>query len=485
MAATVRSLPDGTLIAWAPQAGPQLALVTCPVFEVLYGGARYGGKTDGFLGDLAIHAAMYGPNAHGVFLRRRAKGLDQVVQRGLQIYGKIGARWVGGSVSSFIFPNGATLKIRHLWSAKDADLYQGHSYTRLYFEELTHWATPDAYLMMLATLRSPHGVPVGARASANPGGLGHEWVKARFVSPSPLGYKLLIDGETQTDRVFIPARIEDNPIGTHGDPNYKARLRATAPAHLRDAWMEGNWDIVPGGFFADVWNPDRHILSEATFNLNTMPMGWTYRRSFDWGWAKPASLGLWAISNGEQPKGCKVYFPKGSAIRIGEWYTCKRQPNGLPEPNVGLKLSNAALGKGVWERSKGRSWRGCVADPSMFVEAGGKSLINQMDEGAQAAAKAAGVKGGLLFSAADNSRIPGWALMHDMFEESGKERAESPGLWTTERCTDFIRTVPSLMSDEKEPDDIDTESEDHAGDESRYLCMSLGHKTRRVGIAGA
>lgn len=477
MAAETRH-SDGSLIAWQPQPGPQVALVTCPVFEVFYGGARYGGKTDGFLGDFAIHAGIYGKHAHGVFLRRRARGLDQVVARGTEIFGKLGARWVGGATSAFVFPNGATLKIRHLWNAKDADLYQGHSYTRVYFEELTHWPTPDAYLAMLATLRSPHGVPVGVRSNANPGGLGHEWVKARFVSPAPLGYRVLNDEKTGTERVFIPARIEHNVIGTHGDPTYKERLRATAPVHLREAWMEGNWDIVPGGFFADVWNPDKHILGAGRFDPKKIPATWRFRRSFDWGWAKPSSLGLWAISDGTAVPGCAVHFPRGSAVRVGEWYTVRRQPNGLPEPNVGLKLNNDRLGAGIYERSKGRTWDGCVADPSIFTAEGGKSIYEQLRDGAKKAG------GGLLFSPADNARIPGWARMHDLFEESAKERAESPGFWITERCTDFIRTVPSLMSDEKDPDDIDTEGEDHTGDEARYLAMSLGKGLKRVQVEG-
>lgn len=477
--AALAQLPDGYRVAWQPQPGPQTHLVTCPVFEILFGGARFGGKTEGFLGDFAIHAGIYGKHAQGVFIRRRAKGLDQVVQRGMAIYGKLGARWVGGATSAFFFPNGATLKVRHLWNANDAsEVFLGHSYTRLYFEELTQWPTPDAYLAVMATARSAHGVPVGVRANANPGGLGHEWVKARFISPAPLGYQVLIDPETGTERVYIPARIEDNVIGTQGDPNYRARLRATAPPHLREAWLSGNWDIFPGGYFADVWNPQRHILSPAQFDYDRIPSSWSFRRSHDWGFAKPSSTGFWAISDGTQPKGGKVYFPSGSAIRIGELYTVSRQPNGLADPNVGLRWSNDRLGAAIYERSKGRSWSGCVADPSIFVDQGGPSIYRQLQGGATKAG------GGLIMSPADNERIAGWTRVHDLFEESAKDRAESPGIWTTDRCTEFIRTVPSLMSDDKKPDDIDTEGEDHAGDETRYLCMSLGRGTSFVPTAG-
>lgn len=467
MAESARPAPDHSVI-WRPQPGPQSALITCPIFEVFYGGARGGGKTDGFLGDFAIHADKYGEAARGVFFRRRSKDLKGVIDRGKRLFGKLGVKWIGGADRLFRWPNGAELEMAHLWDDKDADTYLGRNFTRQYIEEATQWPTPGPVLKVMSACRSAEGVACGVRLNANPGGHGHEWVKARYVSPAPLGYKILIDPETGIKRVFIPSRLEHNPILMQSDPTYEARVRATAPPHLREAWRHGNWDIVPGGYFADVWVPDRHILPHKAIDLKALPPGWKYRRSFDWGQAKPSSLGLWAISDGNPIKGLERHFPRGSAIRIGEWYTVKRESNGLPMPNIGLRIVNGKLGAGILERSKGRTWSGCVADPSIFTAQGGDSIYEQLKKGASAAG------GSLLFSPADNTRIAGWAHMHELLDEAAKMRAESPGMWVLDTCTDFIRTVPALMADEKDPDDIDTEQEDHAADDARYLSQTIG-----------
>jgi hypothetical protein len=131
---------------------------------------------------------------------------------------------------------------------------------------------------------------------------------------------------------------------------------------------------------------------------------------------------------------------------------------------------NKELGAGVVSHSKGHNWSGCVADPSIFIKAGGPSIYDQMREGARDA-------GGMFtFSKADNNRIAGWQKMRGMLKNSLADVPESPGLWVFENCIDWIRTVPVLQRDNKKPDDIDTESEDHAADETRYGIMSNGER---------
>lgn len=449
---------------WKPQAGPQTALLTCNIFEAFFGGARGGGKTDGMLGDFAVHAQRYGEYARGVFFRRTYKQLEEVLYRANQLYPKLGAIWIKGE-QLWLFPNGATLKLRHLWDEADAENYQGHAYTWICIEEATNWPTSAAIDRIRATLRSAHGVPVKLRLTGNPGGAGHNWVKQRYITPGPQGYKVIIDPESGEKRVFIPSRLEDNKALIEKDPNYERRLMQSGSAALVKAWRFGIWDIVAGGFFDDVWNPDKHILTP--FEI---PANWQFKRSFDWGSAKPSSLGLWAVSDGNPVESIGRVFPRGSMIRLSEWYTVEKDSQGYVKPNKGLGLMNKDLGAGILFRSEGRNWSGCVADPSIFIKAGGPSIYDQMREGAREAG------GTLTFGKADNNRIAGWQKMRGMLKASLAENPESPGIWIFENCLDWIRTVPILQRDLKKPDDIDTDAEDHAADETRYGIMSSGER---------
>jgi hypothetical protein len=455
---------------FGPQDGPQEALIHSSIEDIFFGGARGGGKTYGMLLDFLDHAQTYGANASGVFFRRIAKNLEEVIQEAHRIFPHFGGKWMAAS-STYVFRSGAAkgarLKFRHLMNDGDADLYLGHAYTWICFEEMTQWPKPAPIDMLRGTLRSAHGVPCFFRATGNPGGAGHNWVKARYVSPARNGFKVIVDEETGERRMFIPSKLEDNKILMQNDPRYEARLRSIGTPTLVKAWRHGNWDVVAGGYFDDLWNEEKHVLKP--FDI---PPTWTRRLSFDWGSAKPASLGMWAISDGTQPiprRGQILpYFPRGSFVRFGEWYTIAKDASGAIKPDVGQRLSNISLGQGIAERCAGINWNGNVADPSIFIEAGGPSIYSQMQEGAKQKGFA------LIFGAADNSRVAGWLKFRTQLEATLLDDFETPGLWVFDNCTHFIRTVPVLQSDPDKPDDVDTKAEDHAGDEARYAIMSRG-----------
>jgi hypothetical protein len=122
-------------IGWEPQKGPQTALLACPVFEVFFGGARGGGKTDGMLGEWASHAALHGKSAVGLMIRRERVKLLETIERSRHLYGPLGARY-NDQDKMWRWPNGARLRFAYLERDADADAYQGHSYTRVYVEEL-------------------------------------------------------------------------------------------------------------------------------------------------------------------------------------------------------------------------------------------------------------------------------------------------------------------------------------------------------------
>lgn len=441
-------------LVWAPQPGPQALLLKCPVYEVFYGGARGGGKTDAMIGgDWPVHAYRYGQYAKGIFFRRTMPQLEAAIARSKELYYALDATW-REQQKTWVFANGATLKFRHLERDGDAELYQGHDYTRLYFEELTNYPSPVPIDKLRATLRSGRGVPCGFRATGNPGGPGHQWVKARYIDPAPHGWKVLRD-DTGLERVYIPARVADNRILTNHDPDYVARLKQSGSEQLVRAWLDGDWDIIEGAFF-DCWDRAKHVI--ASFAL---PATWTRFRAMDWGSAAPFCVQWYAIVSNDthRPEGM---LPRGALVCYREWY-------GAKAPNVGLKMPAEAVGAGIAEREKDEKIAYGVLDPAAFAEDGGPSIHERIMRGS-------GSK--VVFRRADNKRVSqagrsagpmgGWDGMRArLLGVDGR-----PMLYYFNTCVDAIRTIPAMQHDANRPEDVDTAGEDHAGDTSRYACSS-------------
>lgn len=444
-------------IVWAPQPGPQHAFVTSPVFETVFGGARGGGKTDASLGDWALHAKRYGRDAKGLFVRRTQVALQPTIERAKQLFTPLGATWQEQK-SRFIWPNGAILYFRYLERDADADNYQGHDYTRVYVEELTQFAEPGPVDKLKATLRSAAGVPTGFRATCNPGGPGHTWVKSRHIDPGP--YNIVresftnpFDGSNvELSRVFIPAKLSDNPLLLQNDPLYVAKLQKSGSAQLVKAWLLGDWNIIEGAFF-DCWDSSRHVVRP--FEI---PASWMRFRSGDWGSARPFSIGWWAVVEDEFTTAEGVTLPRGAIVRYREWYGC--QPG---KPNTGLKLTAEQVAEGIKDRERGETIIYGALDPAAFAEDGGPSLAERM------------ARLGVFWNRADNKRVAqrgamgGWDQMRSRLVGDDDGR---PMIACFSTCLDSIRTIPVLQHDASKPEDLDTEGEDHAADEWRYACMS-------------
>lgn len=444
------ALADSPSVIWEAQAGPQSALISCPIFEVFFGGARGGGKTDGVLGDFLEHADAYGEHAIGLMLRRQRTELVETIERSRAIYTPLGWRFHDQD-KMWRAPNGARLRFAYLERDSDAEAYQGHSYTRLYVEEIGNFPSDKPILKLMATLRSGAGVPTGFRATGNPGGPGHQWVRARYIDPAPTGFKVITDALSGLERVYIPSRVGDNRY--LGD-DYVARLKASGGKELVKAWLEGDWSIIEGAFF-DCWDTKRHVVRPFT-----VPKEWPRFRSGDWGSASPFSFGWWAIVQDEYVTHEGVKLPRGCLIRYREWYGC--QPG---KPNVGLKLTAEEVGAGIAERDGGPVNNG-VLDPSAFKEDGGPSLHERIHRGSG---------GKVSFRPADNARVQGkgaiggWDQMRSRLVGDGDG---NPMIVCFSTCVDSIRTIPALQHDDKRPEDLDTDMEDHAADDWRYACMS-------------
>lgn len=453
-----------TVVYEAQPGTPQELMIACPYEDVFFGGARGGGKTFGMLGDWISHADLHGKDARGLFLRRTLDELDEVWDTCAQILPLLGyAPKV--QKRAFIAPTGAVLKMRYLDRDEDADRYQGHSYTWLCFEELTNWPDPKPIDKLLAALRSAAGVPTYFRATGNPGGVGHNWVKARYIDPSP-PWVPFTDPKTGRQRVFIPATLDDNPVLTKNDPHYWKRVEASAGgnAELLKAWRHGIWDIVAGGMFDDLWRRDVHVIEP--FEI---PISWYVDRSFDWGSSKPFSVGFWAESDGTTAPNGRTY-PRGTLFRISEWYGWSGRPN------EGCKMLSDEIASGIVEReadlklARGLKVNPGPADSSIFDTEDGPSIADKMAEQ------------GVRWEPADKSpgsRKNGWERLRLMLKAALSFPMEEPGLFVFNTCTDgFIRTVPVLPRDKVKTDDVDTKAEDHTGDEVRYRVMA--RKSRRI-----
>lgn len=444
------------LIPWRAQEGPQLtAIQKAWVPELLFGGARGGGKTAFLLGDFAQDVPTEaGPYHHGILFRRTYPQLEEVVKQSLEMYpswfGKGNVTWTEKN-KTWTWKNGATLRLRFLELDTDWMEYQGHAYTWIGFDELTTWPNPENYLRLKACLRSARQEVKyrRTRCSANPGGPGHEWVKEYFgIGRYPKGMTVLTpeDG-SGGGRLFIPSKVTDNKILLDADPDYVNRLKGLGSPELVRAWLEGDWNVVQGAYFPE-FDPSRHVI--APFSV---PDSWPRMCAMDWGSAAPFAIYWAAISDGSILPGGQCY-PRGSLVVYREWY-------GAKGANVGLKLDADEVALGWCDRTPvDEKIQDFVIDPAAFAMNGGPSIAERMMTKAP--------HGRLSMRRGDNKRIPGWDQVRQRLKGTGDG---SPMIYWFATCQHVIRTLPALQHDQTKAEDVDTEGEDHAGDAIRYLCM--------------
>lgn len=455
-------------LAWSPQEGPQSALVECDLPEVFFGGARGGGKTDGVLGKWALKERRYGAGFNAMMFRRTMVASEDAIERSREIYTLLGARLVNGV---WRMPHGGRIGFGYLDSVKDADAWQGRNLTDVWIEEAGLYAAPDVLWKLFGVLRSAHGVPVQMILTGNPGGPGQHWIRARYeLHPFPVKPRVirrpLPGGKTHLVAV-IPSRITNNKILLERDPGYVDRLHLVGSAQLVKAWLLGDWTAIEGAFF-DCWSEKNVIAPFA------IPSGWVRFRSGDWGSYSPFSFGWWAVVQDDYKHRSGSALPRGSLVRYREWY-------GSTDPAAGakgLKLTADQVADGLTEREKDdpRLAYG-VLDPSTFKVDGGPSIAERINRKLQAKKMPA-------FREADNTRVntreskdkrgpmSGWDQMRGRIIGIGDPPNNTPMVYCFSTCVASIRTIPVLQHDPAKPEDLDTESEDHAADDWRYACSS-------------
>jgi hypothetical protein len=447
---------------WQPFPGAQTDFLDVwkMAYEVLFGGSKGPGKTDCLVMEASRQVTH--PRYRAVIFRRTYKQLQEIMDRMQRWYPLIGGYW-RGTESRWVFPNtdkaipnsgqvsanpamSGAIGVSHMQHEGDKYNHQGREYHFLGFDQVEQF-TETQYLYLLAQQR--RAVPdlyVYARSTANPGGVGHGWVKRRFINLGPNNY--FHDQESGTTRVFIPATMDDNPALMKNDPGYEHRLRLLGDTLFR-AFRYGDWDVFEGQFF-NMWRAEMHVISPFS-----IPKDWFQFMSLDYGYSAPSSIGWWAVDE------------VGRLVRHRELYKDRL---------TYTDLAHAILNRMTHEEILLQKY--LVADPAIWSdiahhkgEVRGETGYDIMQKvfNDYAAAHGGDAQGNpLKIIKADNDRINGWIRMRERLT-SGNGPG---GMVSFETCVAFNRTIPECIHDEKRPEDLDTDGEDHPADEGRYACMS-------------
>lgn len=244
-------------IPHAPTAN-QRAFLMLDCQEAMYGGAAGGGKSDALLMAALQYADV--PSYAALLLRRTYADLEKpgaLIPRSHEWLDGTDAHW-RGDVKQWTFPSSAVLDFGYLDRDSDKLKYQSSQYQFIGFDELTQFEEPW-YRYLFSRKRRLMGMPVPTRVrgATNPGGIGHEWVKQRF----------LVEGR-KAGRIFIPAKLEDNPYLDREE--YDKSLQELDPV-TREQLRNGDWGVrPPGAFFQRQWFGE--FLDEAPAGLHWIRM---------------------------------------------------------------------------------------------------------------------------------------------------------------------------------------------------------------------
>ena len=429
----VQKLVNNQDIIFKPNEGPQTAFLASSEREVFYGGARGGGKSYAMLVDPLRYC--HKDQHRALLLRRSMPELRDMITHSQRLYPKAfkGARW-REQEKEWRFPSGAKIEFGYAENMTDALRYQGQSYTWIGIDELPQYPTPEIYNFLRSSLRSVDpDIPVFLRATGNPGNIGSLWVREMFVDPAKPNTRFQVSVDTPTgkreiSRRFIPAKLQDNPYLMQTEDYYI--MLASLPEVQRKQFLEGDWDAFEDSSFPE-FNKVIHVVEP--FDI---PKGWYRFRSCDWGYSSPACCLWFAI---DWDNNLWIYR---------ELYT--------------KKVTADEFARKILEAEHGEFIRYGVLDSSTWAKRGdvGPSIAETM------------IREGCRWRPSDRSpksRINGKLEIHKRLKVN---KENEPTIKFFSNCRNLIRTLPLLPLDKHNPEDVDTNAEDHSYDALRYGCMS-------------
>ena len=458
-------------IAVKPNSQPQLEFLSSPEYEILYGGAAGGGKTWSLVVD-PLKFIPYSRFTAIIFRRTYPELMGSVYPLAQEYYLSAGAVWKD-KLKSYVFPSGATIRLGYMQYAEDWRKYQGHEYARQYFDELTNF-TEDQYLKIAPWNRSKvEGIPPKRRSASNPGGIGHLWVKKRFVDtcpPVPKGKKVYSkmagvwwqpmkagktywrktkapDGSIKyTSSKFIPARIFDNTDLLRNNPQYVNQL-LQLPERQRRALLEGDWNAFEGQFFP--FNPDEQIVKPFVID-NKFPI----YGALDPGWGGYCSYSLATMMYGREYYRIATYYSEGKNI-IKNVAGIKKFTKSLP-------------------LTRGRMPEFVVSDPAAWAKHDQHAIVESNKTFADYMEAA-----GFTLEKGLNDRLTGWANMVTFMEEKDKKGNYLYKVFDNYNKP-YIEQLISAVADEKVPGDLEGRGRIpglpyHCLDEERYRLMAIAH----------
>lgn len=463
--------------AWVPNKGPQTDFLACGNRESLYGGAAGGGKSDALLA--AAVRYIDEPDHNAIIFRRSYPELRNLIRRSLQLYPQLGGKY-NRSQHEWKFPSGAALIFRFIASEDDVYSYQGDAFTFIGWDELTQFPGDftdedtgeiynSAYVYMLSRLRRGVNskVRLMVRATCNPGGVGHHWVKARFQINDAGDASLVKDPRTGLHRSFFPARIHHNPHLAGGE--YERTLDAMSSAK-RKALKEGRWDIFAGAQFSE-WNPRLHAVDPFP-----IPAHWPRWRGADDGFAAPACC-TWLAQDPDSKQ----------LVAYNEVYKAH-----MTAPTFAERVKEGDR-RQVWDIIPQLREDPRVNDANFLIP--DESLSGILDSAAFASNGQSDVSRGdqmnrLGCGWKESIKGPGSRRLrvkrlHDLLAPIPGDPLKRPGIVFFKGCTpNLIRTIPALPKDPGDSEDVDTDAEDHPFDALTYGLQWRSSGVRRVEILG-
>jgi hypothetical protein len=418
---------------------------------VLYGGAMGGGKSrflrwfpPRFLIDLYHRKGM-----ENVMLMLACEDYPSLKDRHLSKLGMEYPDWLGTSIADhkdygrcFILNKKLGSGVICFRNLDDPSKYQSAEFAAILVDELTK-NDYETFNFLRTRLRWPglKDIECPFIGATNPGGKGHGWVK-QFWMDRVFPPEFIDPIDYRSQFAYVPAKASDNP---HLDPSYWSMLN-TLPEHLRKAFRDGDWNIFVGQAFQE-WRSIDHVIDPIP-----VPAWAKLFMTFDWGFGKPFSIGWWW----EDPDSGRLY-------RFDEWY------GWTGTPDTGLRLTDSAIAEGIKEREKGMG----IEEGRQIIRLAGPDCFSKKPDyrgGGQGDSTAVVFQAhGISIRPGDPSRVLKKRQFHERLRVRGRD--EPPMVRIYSNCTQFIRTIPDLVVSKTNPEDIDTDTEDHIYDEAAHVFM--------------